>query len=37
MTISTIRFDANVIDVRVTDDRLVVTLADGRDLAAPLV
>jgi uncharacterized protein DUF2442 len=29
--------DATAIDVVVTDERLVVTLADGRELAAPLV
>ncbi|HZP78673.1 MAG TPA: DUF2442 domain-containing protein [Pseudolabrys sp.] len=30
------KFDASAIDVAVTTDRLVVTLADGRELAAPL-
>jgi Protein of unknown function (DUF2442) len=29
--------DATATDVTVTDDRLVVVLADGRELAAPLV
>ena len=36
MSISAVRLDANAIDVAVTDDQLVVTLADGRELAAPL-
>jgi hypothetical protein len=36
MPISAIRFDATAIQVSVTDDRLLVTLADGRELAAPL-
>jgi Protein of unknown function (DUF2442) len=36
MTISAVRVDANAIDVTVTDDQLVVVLADGRELAAPL-
>ena len=31
-----IKFDATAIDVAVKDDRLVVILADGRELAAPL-
>jgi len=30
------RFDATAIDVSVSHDRLVVILADGRELAAPL-
>jgi Protein of unknown function (DUF2442) len=30
------RFDATALDVTVTDDRLVVALADGRELSAPL-
>jgi Protein of unknown function (DUF2442) len=30
------KFDATAIDVAVKDDRLVVILADGRELAAPL-
>jgi hypothetical protein len=29
-------FDSTAIDVAVKDDRLVVILADGRELAAPL-
>lgn len=36
MTTSVVRFDATALDVRVMDDRLLVTLADGRELAAPL-
>jgi hypothetical protein len=36
MPISAIRFDATAIRVSVTDDRLLVTLADGRELAAPM-
>ena len=36
MPISAVRFDATAIQVNVTDDRLLVTLADGRELAAPL-
>jgi hypothetical protein len=28
--------DATAIDVPVTDERLIVTLADGRELSAPL-
>jgi hypothetical protein len=36
MPISAIRLDATAIDVTVTDDRLIVALADGRELAAPL-
>jgi hypothetical protein len=36
MPISAIRFDATAIEVSVTNDRLLVTLADGRELAAPL-
>ncbi len=30
------KFDATAVDVTVTDDRLSVTLADGRELAVPL-
>jgi len=33
---SAIKLDATAVDVAVTDDRLVVTLADGRELSAPL-
>jgi hypothetical protein len=36
MTISAVRLDANAVDVTVTDDQMVVVLADGRELAAPL-
>ena len=31
-----VRVAATAIDVRVTDERLIVTLADGRELSAPL-
>jgi uncharacterized protein DUF2442 len=37
MPISAVKFDATAVDVTVTDERLVVILADGRELAAPLV
>jgi Protein of unknown function (DUF2442) len=30
------KLDATAIDVAVTDERLIVTLADGRKLSAPL-
>jgi hypothetical protein len=36
MTISAVRLDANAVDVTITDDQVVVVLADGRELAAPL-
>lgn len=36
MSTSAIRLDASAIDVSVTDDRVVVVLADGRELAAPM-
>jgi Protein of unknown function (DUF2442) len=36
MPISAARVDATAVDVAVTDDRLIVTLADGRELSAPL-
>jgi Protein of unknown function (DUF2442) len=36
MPTSAVKFDATALDVTVTDDRLVVTLADGRELSAPL-
>ena len=36
MPISAVRVDATAIDVTVTDERLIVTLADGRELSAPL-
>ena len=32
----TIKLDATAVDAMVTDDRLVVVLADGRELSAPL-
>ena len=37
MPTSAVRVDATAVDVRVTDERLIVTLADGRELSAPLV
>ncbi len=36
MSTSAVKFDATAIDVAVKEDRLVVILADGRELAAPL-
>ena len=36
MPISVVKFDATAVDVTVMDDRLVVVLADGRELSAPL-
>ena len=36
MPISVIKLDSTAIDAMVTDDRLVVVLADGRELSAPL-
>jgi Protein of unknown function (DUF2442) len=36
MPISPVKVDATAVDVTVLDDRLVVILADGRELAAPL-
>jgi hypothetical protein len=36
MPISVAKFDATAVDVTVMDDRLVVILADGRELSAPL-
>jgi hypothetical protein len=36
MPISPVRLDATAVDVAVTDDRLTVVLADGRELSAPL-
>ena len=36
MSISAVKLDASAIDVRVTDEHLLVVLADGRELAAPL-
>jgi hypothetical protein len=37
MPTSAVKFDATAVDVTVTDERLVVILADGRELAAPLI
>jgi Protein of unknown function (DUF2442) len=36
MPTSVLKVDATAVDVAVTDDRLTVTLADGRELAVPL-
>jgi Protein of unknown function (DUF2442) len=36
MPISAIKVDATAVDVMVTDERLTVVLADGRELSAPL-
>ena len=36
MAISAVRLDATAMDVTVTDDHILVVLADGRELAAPL-
>lgn len=36
MPTSAVKVDANAVDVKVTDDQLLVVLADGRELAAPL-
>ena len=36
MPISAVKLDAAAVDLAVTDERLVVTLADGRELSAPL-
>jgi hypothetical protein len=36
MSTSAIKLDASAIDVSVTDDHIVVVLADGRELAAPM-
>jgi Protein of unknown function (DUF2442) len=36
MPISAIRLDATAVDVTVMDDRILVVLADGRELTAPL-
>jgi hypothetical protein len=36
MPTSVVKYDATAIDARVMDDRLIVILADGRELAAPL-
>ena len=36
MPISAVKVDATAVDVVVTDERLTVILADGRELSAPL-
>jgi len=36
MPTSAIKLDATAVDVSVTEDRIVIVLADGRELAAPL-
>ena len=36
MPISAVKLDATAVDVTVTEERLIVTLADGRELSAPL-
>jgi hypothetical protein len=36
MPISAVKLDASAVDVRVSDKQLLVVLADGRELAAPL-
>ncbi|HEY1364231.1 MAG TPA: DUF2442 domain-containing protein [Xanthobacteraceae bacterium] len=36
MPTSPVKFDATAVEVTVMDDRIVVILADGRELAAPL-
>ncbi len=36
MPTSAVKFDATAVTVTVTDDQLLVVLADGRELAAPL-
>jgi hypothetical protein len=36
MPISPVRLDATAVDVTVTEHRLTVVLADGRELSAPL-
>lgn len=36
MPISPVKPDATAVDVTVMDDRLIVVLADGRELATPL-
>jgi hypothetical protein len=37
MPISAVKMDATAVDVTVMDEFLIVTLADGRELCAPLV
>jgi len=36
MPISAVKLDATATDVTVTEDQVVIVLADGRELAAPL-
>ena len=36
MPTSAVEFDATAVDVKVTAEQLLVVLADGRELAAPL-
>ena len=36
MPISAVKVDATAVDVVITDERLTVILADGRELSAPL-
>jgi hypothetical protein len=36
MPTSVLKVDATAVDVTLTDDRLTVTLADGRELGVPL-
>ena len=36
MSISTVKVDATAVEVAVKDDHVLVVLADGRELAAPL-
>jgi len=36
MPISAVKLDASAVDVTVTDEHVVIVLADGRELSAPL-
>jgi uncharacterized protein DUF2442 len=36
MPTSTVKVDATAVDVTIMDDRILVVVADGRELAAPL-
>jgi hypothetical protein len=36
MPISAVKLDSTAVDVAVSDNRILVVLADGRELAAPL-
>ena len=36
MPISAVKLDASAVDVRLSDEHVLVVLADGRELAAPL-